>query len=262
MDSLRKPLFLAAAIALAIAFCVEIGSTFLSVPEPTKAQMEAQLRRDDPTLPDIIIAVRVADMIDARKGSPPRPGMAISHLALLDGLLLFTILLVALSLVAPERIQGRIQGPVTLILCILLILGAFVMVMVAFTLLMVMFGLFTAAPFGTLAYLAIWGFFNKSGASATLSLIMTLKLVFAVLLILSQPRFLQNKGLVVLIALSLVCNVVVSFLHGIVPGFLVSITDALAAIIVSIVAIVWAVLMAIGALIATVKSIRFEKQSA
>ena len=54
----------------------------------------------------------------------------------------------------------------------------------------------------------------------------------------------------------------VAFLHGVVPRFLASITDALAAIIVAVVGIVWAVLMAVGALIATVKSIRLEKERA
>ncbi len=263
LDSLRKPLFLGAAFALALAFCLEIGSNFLTVPQPTDLELREQIRQTEPSLPEIFIPGRIADMKEARKSSPPpRPGFGIPYLALLDGLLLFTIVLITLSLVAPQRIQGRVQGPVTLILTILCVLGGIMMVMVTFALLMLMVGLFLAAPFGTAAYVAIWGSFPRGGAATMLTLIMVLKVVFAVLLVLSQPRFLQNKGLVIVIALSLLCNVIVAFLHGVVPRFLASITDALAAIIVAIVGIVWAVLMAIGALIATVKSIRLEKERA
>ena len=32
-----------------------------------------------------------------------------------------------------------------------------------------------AVPFGTIAYLAVWGFFNRGGASGTLGLLMPLK---------------------------------------------------------------------------------------
>ena len=52
--------------------------------------------------------------------------------------------------------------------------------------------LLLAVPFGTIVYLAIYGFFNRGGASATLSLLMLLKIVFAVCLVVAEQRFLQK----------------------------------------------------------------------
>ncbi len=73
---------------------------------------------------------------------------------------------------------------------------------------------------------------------------------------LAHQRFLENKGLVILVILSLVLNVVIAFLHDLLPGFLTSITDAVAAIIVAIVGIIWSVLLLIGAVIAVLRVIR------
>src|SRR5262249_55675388 len=134
-----------------------------------------------------------------------------------------------------------------------------VMVPLALALLLLMFGLFVATPFGTLAYLAIWGFFDRGGAAVALSLILGLKVAFAVLLVLAQPRFLQNKGLVLLIATSLVANVAIAFLHGLVPLVMVSITDALAAVLVGVAAGIWALLALIGAVVSVARAIRIAR---
>jgi hypothetical protein len=252
---LNRLLFAIAAFLLLISFCVEIGSSLLKVPAPTLASVQAAVRREDPALDENAARAQAADLLKARSQEPPRPGLAISYLALLDGLLLFTVLLVGLALVVPERIHGRIQGVASLVVSIVDLMLVLLLVPLALALLLLMFGLFVAAPFGTLAYLAVWGFFDRDGAAVTLSLVMFLKVAFAVLLVLSQPRFIQNKGLVLLIATSLVANLVVAFLHGLVPGVMVSITDALAAIVVGVFAGVWALLMLAGALISVVKAI-------
>jgi hypothetical protein len=191
---------------------------------------------------------------DSRAVSKP-PGIAIRDMALLDGLLIFTVLLMGMPLLFPEGIFGRVQGVLTLIVSILIILAGFGLAIAAFVKLMIMVSLFTAAPFGTLAYLAMWGFFNRGGATAALSLLMLLKVVFAVLLILAQQRFLQNKGLVLIIVTSLVANIIVSFLHGFVPGILVSITDAIAAIVVLVLAIIWGIFLLIASIPAIVKAV-------
>jgi hypothetical protein len=112
-----------------------------------------------------------------------------------------------------------------------------------------------APIFGTIAYFAIWAHFDTSGAQAALSLIMTLKIVFAVCLVLAHQRFLQNKGFVLIIITSFVSNLIVAFLQGLVPGFLVSITDDIAAIIVCILAIIWAIVYLIGGIISVVRVI-------
>ena len=151
-----------------------------------------------------------------------------------------------LALVLNPNVQAKLQGIVTLILSFFLALGSLVLILVAFVKLLIMVALFFAAPFGTIAYLAIWGDFPKSAAAVILSLILLLKLGAAICLPLAQQRFLKLKSLILLIATSFLATIVVSFLHGIVPGPLVSITDALAAIIVGILALIWAVVILIG----------------
>jgi len=85
----------------------------------------------------------------------------------------------------------------------------------------------------------LFAHFARGEAASILSLLILLKMAFAVLLIMSNPRFLENKGLVFLIFTVLLVNILVAFLHGFPPGFLASITDALAAIIVALIGLVW-----------------------
>jgi hypothetical protein len=183
-------------------------------------------------------------------------GRGIPYLVLVDVIALYTAALMGASLVVPEKAHGRVQGALTLIGSIVLIIVSVVMLIIAFVELLVMVSLLLSVPFGTIAYLAIWGFFPRGEAAVILSLLMVLKLVFAGFLILAQPRFLQNKGLVALVVTSLVANIVVAFLHGLVPVVVVSIVDDVAAIIVAVVAIIWAVVLLIGSIPAVVKSVR------
>ena len=69
-------------------------------------------------------------------------------------------------------------------------------------------------------------------AGVLLGLIMTLKFGFAGCLAFAHQGFLKMKGLVLIVLTSMLAGIIVSFLHGLVPGILVSITDAIAAIIV------------------------------
>jgi hypothetical protein len=84
---------------------------------------------------------------------------------------------------------------------------------------------------------------------------MFLKIVFAVCLVVSQQRFLENKGLVLIILTSFAANLIVAFLYGLVPNFLVHITDEVAALIVLVLAAVWIVIYLIGGIISVVKVI-------
>jgi hypothetical protein len=190
-------------------------------------------------------------------GSVTEPsGRGTGALALVDVVALWTTGLFSLSLVVPDRIQGRVQGVATLVFSILLLLASLVLLVVAFVELTVMVSLFLAAPFGTLAYLAVWGFFPVGDAAVLLGLVLLLKLVWAGLLLLAQPRFLQNKGLVLLALTTLLCTVVLEFLHQFVPGILVSITDDLGAVVFAVVALVWALVLLIGSIPAIVKAVR------
>lgn len=251
---LRTPFFVIAIILIVITVSVETGSSFLISPPKLNSKLLRTMASEQ--LAGYDDSKQMTDKLVADSDTAPKPpGLAVSDMALLDGLLVFTVALMAIALFMPERIHGRLQGLATLIVSIIVLIAAIGLAIAAFIKVMIMVALLTATPFGTLAYLAIWGFFNREGASVALSLLLVLKIAFAVFLVLAHQRFLQNKGLVLIIATSLIANVIVTFLHGLVPIFLVSITDAIAAIIVLILAAIWAIFLLIGSLGSIVKAV-------
>ena len=280
MDDLRKPFFIAALILMLIVVLIEIGAGVslrgVPPPHPPAAQPPPPFPTPSPTpFPDAVNSIRqsslpppvatiMADLggdatsqiNDIADASGDVPGYGIPYMAVLDGMLLFTVGLVASSLLITDRVQGRVQGCVTLILSIIMIIATIVMIFLAIAFLILMISLLLAVPFGTIVYLAVYGFFNRGGAGAILSLLMLLKIVFAVCLVIAQQRFLENRGLVLLVISSLIANIVVSFLQGLVPSILVSITDNIAGIIVAACGCIWWILALIGAIPAILNSIR------
>lgn len=232
LDSLRKPFFIVALVAIVVTVLVEIASAGFLGDVPRGGEQYSQL---------------------------PTPGYGIPYLALLDGILLFTIALMAISLFVPERIHGRVQGVATLIFSLVILLAAIGLIVLAVLLLTIMVSLVVAVPFGTLVYIGLYGRFEVGEAAVTLTALMTLKLVFAVCLVLAHQRFLQNKGLVLMVLTSLLANVIVSFLHAIVPRLLASITDDIAAIVIGILAAIWAMVLLIGSIPAVVKALRVDR---
>ena len=264
MGELRRPLLIAALVLLAVVMLLEVGSRVGLDAGHTATRGSEVLAL--PGLADLLDSAGVdpddvdADEIQATAdANPTPPGLAISYLALVDGLLFFTVLLMALPLVLPERMTGRIQGVATLVVTIVVVILGIVLAILALLKLVLMVTLFLSAPFGTIAYFAIFGFFPTGAALTIVSLIMALKIAFCIVLFLAQQAFVRNKGLVLLILTSLVVTIVVTFLHGIVPSVLVSITDAIAAIVVAIVAIVWAIVMLVFAIVSIVKVLRVAR---
>jgi hypothetical protein len=121
--------------------------------------------------------------------------------------------------------------------------------------LLLMVVLFLAIPFGTIAYLIGYGSFDRDTTLAVLSVLMGLKVLAAMMLPLAHQDFLKRIGLMVLFASSLIANIIISFLHSFPPEVLVSITDALAAIVAVICAVCWSIPLLIGAVIAIIKSV-------
>ena len=220
-DELRKVPLIVACVLMWIAVLVELGSA--------------------------------AFMRGAGDGKPP--GYGIPYLALVDGIVAYSLGLMVLALVLNPNLQAKLQGIVTLILSFLLALGSLALILIAFVKLMIMVALFFAPPFGTAAYLVVWGHFPKAAAAAVLSLILLLKIVATICLPIAQQRFLKLKSLILLVGTSFLATLVVSFLHGFVPGPLVSITDALAGIIVGILALIWAVVILIGSINAVIQAL-------
>lgn len=259
MEKLRKSFFIAATAIAFVVILVEVGSSLLG--EAGNEVSVSQLRgvaKDLGMDEDEANEIGGPDVRRVSENEDP-PGLAIGYLALVDGLLLFNILLVAISLFLRERVQARLQGILTLIFSLLIIIGGIGLIFFAFGMLMLMIALLTATPFGTIAYFAIYGFFDRPDASALLGLLMVLKIGFVVCLVLAHQRFIQNKGLVFLILTSFLCGVIVSFLHAFVPLFLVSITDAVAAIIVAIIAVIWAIVLLLGSLKSILKALRLDR---
>ena len=252
MDTLRKPFFWLAVGLIAVALLLDIGN--LALPR------SSDIFSVDPTAMDPDVRQAYLEQqaeFNALSNADKPPGLGVPSLGLLDAIALFTVGLMSLSMLVKEQVFGRIQGIVSLIFAILLLLSALgTLLLAALPKLLIMVSLLLSVPFGTLAYLAIYGFFNRGGAAAILSLTLMLKIGFAVSLVVAQQRFLQNKGLIFIVLLALVGNVLVSFLHGFVPIFLVSITDAIAAIIVAILALIWAILLLIGGVIGIIKALR------
>ena len=232
MDSLRKPLFIVAVILLVLAVLIELGSAFYIGADGSNAN-------------------DYADM--------PTPGFGIPYLAILDGLVLFTIAIITAPLLIPARVVGRVQGILSFVVSLLMLIGAIVMIVVAISLLVLMISLFMAVPFGTVIYMAKFADFDTGAAAATLGVIMSLKLAFAGFLVFSHQRFLQNKGLVLIILTSFLATIIIGFLHGLVPGFLVSITDDIGAIVVAILAAIWALVYLIGSIPAIIKVLRVDR---
>jgi hypothetical protein len=255
MDTLRKPFFFVALALIGVCVLVELGVGSLLTNEVSQGDLAGVVGRAQ--IEGLDAGERDAALREAQPlTKQARPGLAIRYLALLDGVVLFTVALVALSLVVPESVHARLQGYATCVGSCLLILLGIVLIVVALLLLLLMVGLFLAAPFGTIAYLATFGFFDRQGAAVTLSLIMLLKLGFAGFLLAANQRFILNKGLVLIVLTSLLGNVIVSFLHALPPGFLVSITDSIAAIIIAILAVIWAVVLLVGSLFAIVRGLK------
>jgi hypothetical protein len=233
MGNLRTPFFLIALIAAALVLLVELGSPFLVKGERATTAKQLELIKTSTGEADLKAA-------DLPKGDQP-PGKAIAYMALVDAQLLFALILQALPLLKIERLQGKVQGLIVLIFYILLVLGSILLAFLALGLLLIMVALFLAAPFGTMAYICKWGFFDESGAATLLSLIMLLKLCTAVMLVLAQQGFLKVKSLVLLILTALLCNIIIAFLHGLVPSILVSITDTVGAIVLAVIAVIWGI---------------------
>lgn len=220
---LRKPLFVASIVLMGLVLLAEMG-----------------------------IAV-AAPFIGKAGGAA---GWGIPMLALLDIQLLYTALLMASPLLFPESVTGRVQGISTFIVSLILFILGVIAGLAAFGLLMLMIALLTALPFGPLVYTGM-GFatFPKAGAAATLSFIVLCKLASVGCLVFAHQRFMENKGLMLLIGTSLLATVVVSFLQGFVPLFLVSVTDLIGALIVVVLALIWALVGLIFGLIAVVKAL-------
>jgi hypothetical protein len=261
MRELRRWALWVAFAAILMTVLVCIGSGFVITPDPIDQRI-GQLQADPGGAPE---GVSIEDLEDLEPGdfgeeAQDPPGLGIPYLALTNGLLLVILTLMVLPLVIGARWTPLVGGIVSLIGGFVAVIAGIIMAIVAFVALMIMVSLFLAVPFGTLAYLAIFGFFDIWGAGTALALIMFFQLAAIVFLIVAQQSMLGNKRLVFFLLLAVLLTLLMMILHAIVPIILVSITDALGALIIAIVGVIWGLLMLIGGIISLVKQLQLGKQ--
>lgn len=184
------------------------------------------------------------------------PGLGIRMLGLLDLALAWTLLLMAVEMVRPIGPLAKIQGFVTLVLSFFGILGGIALIFTTLALLILMVSLLLAIPFGTIVYMATWADFPAGYARGALALLMTFKLIGTGLLVVASPALIRNKGLLVLLVLSIGLTFLTGLLIGFVPGVVSAIADAIAALISAIVGTVWMLVLLIGALGSILRAIR------
>lgn len=278
MESLRKPFFLAALLLLVLMLLVELGSFFFiqrpALPSSSSTlqlgDVKSQLRLAAQYLPaqqqqqlsTAIDKLGVDDLSQAvsqaqTQGRPP--GLGVPYLALLEGMLLFTLGLMAAGMLYKERIQACVQGIATFIFALSMLLVAIGLLIAAIASTLAMIALLLSVFIGTIIYLIVFGSFDRGASLASLGILMVLQIGAGVCLFLAERRFLQNKGLVLLFATSVVANIIVAFLQGFVPGILVSITDGIAGIVVAVIAIIWSVVFLIGSIPGIVLALRMRK---
>jgi len=195
---------------------------------------------------ELSLAVFWADVVGATDKAAT-PGIGITYLAAIDLVLAFQLAMWALGAMAPA-VQGRLHAPVGLILGLFGALGAILALILAIIMLTTMVSLLLAIPFGTAVYMALYGTFPKADAAVTLGILMLLKLVTAGMLFIANPRLLGLVSLVLLLACSLGGTWLVAMLHALLPGFLAAIGDAIGAIVVAIIGVIWLLVVFINAI--------------
>jgi len=255
-DSMRRPFLFLALVLAGLAVLLDIGGAFfLQVPPPP---------RDAPANLDGLRPEETAAMQEQLgQATAPRdtpPGFAIAALAYVDGLFFLTLVLIALPVIVGDRIHGRTQGLIGLIAGFLILIATFKNLFLLLIELTVRVTLLLAVPFGTIAYMALYGAFDRAGAAVVLGLVLFLELAAGACLVAAHQRFLKQTGLVLMFATTILSSIIISFLHGFVPRFLVGITDPVAAIVVDILALIWALVFVVFGIAGVIKAIRFGKR--
>jgi hypothetical protein len=225
MRAMRTPFFILALMVLLAAFALEIGSNWILL-NPSQSAASSNVQSQ----------------------------LGIPSLALFDASFVWTLVLMLLGIVLDRALVGRIQGILTLIFSIVIIILGIKTLITSFVLFLIMFALLSSV-FGWIVYIPIFGFFDTTDAATVLATITFFKLACVVLLVIAQQDYLKSTRFIILVLLSLLLDLLLSFLQGFPPGVLVSVTDAIGAIVISIVAIVYALVQAIFAIVAIVRAL-------
>lgn len=269
MDRLRTPFFILALVAILVNVLIErstlravdvAGRLRPLITGTRQASLDQALEVFTPEQKKRLDELRREKAGELANLPSELEGFGARSLMFVDGLLLLSMALMGISLLAKqidaENIHARLQGVATLIFCIVFILYALPWLFVVLAKLLMMVAMLLSFPFGTLAYLIIFGSFPRAEMNAVISLLFTLRMVYAVLLLVAHQGFLKNIWLLLYVVAAFVASLILSFLYNLVPGILVSITDAIAAIVVAVIGIVLALLLAISAIFAIIAALK------
>jgi hypothetical protein len=266
VDQLRRPFLILTVVTITLALLICLGSNLLARPASVEQRVNSALQsaQSSPQI-QAQLQKRGIDLNDARdqlqqSTQDQPPGLAIPDLALVNGLLLLVLVLTALPILIGDRATGTVQGIISIIGGLIGLIAGIALAITAFVALILMVSLLLAVPFGTLAYLAIFGSFDTGTSAAITTVVLALQVIGLICLILAQERFLKSKGLMLLFGTAILLTFVVSLLHSIVPGILVSITDAFGAIVIGVVGAIWALVVLIGGIVAAVRLLQLGRQ--
>jgi hypothetical protein len=182
-------------------------------------------------------------------GDLSEPSLGIMNLILVDGILLYSWSTIRIGTFLPEKFFTPAIKICNFIFFIAMLTLSFLMILKAVSLLMLMISLLLAAPFGTIAYMFKYAGFQTKPAMAILGMLFALKLSFTASLVVGEKRLFEDyRTFLLLLLFSFISHFLINFLHAIVPGFLVSITDAIGAVVVAVIAIIWLLYLFLGSL--------------
>lgn len=259
-----RKLFVFVALALmVIVVALEVGMPSILPAQVPKAAGDFDWAAIEESAGDLLppeVLVLMRSNSDAKKAlaTPDKQHLpwAVRSLAFVDAVTLLTILLIAASQFVPAATMAKVQGAITLLFAILLLVAAVVFVIPVIAQLYVMLGLLFAVPFGTLIYVFTYGSFDRGSAMMLLPWLFSMKVAFGISLVVNSERYLENAGLVLAVLSTMLASIVVSLLYGLVPGILLSVADAIAAILIVALAVVWIIALAAGAILSLVLLLR------
>jgi hypothetical protein len=215
----------------------------------------------------MVFAALIVNNIDALQNSQnaaafenaglPLPGVGIKSLGLINLLMAFVMMLMLLEKVTVwQRLGPKVLGAVTAVLTFIGLLMAVFLIIKTITLFFLMIGLLFSPPFGTIAYFSTWGDFPSRDAKQILSVVMVLQVGGLLAAVLVNPTLLKNIWLVLLGGTAIGLTFLLGLLHGLPPKFVVSITDAIGAIIAGIVSAIWMIIFCFSGIKSAITAIK------
>ncbi|MDQ6613235.1 MAG: hypothetical protein M3083_00320 [Actinomycetota bacterium] len=239
----RRRLFLLALGLLAAAVVID-GAAGLALRPPYRAHRDAE----------VLATPGVAAMIHDANDAPVDPTeiaqvaahqhrsapLALPAQALIDSLLLVTALGLGAPHIVPNRDVTSTARLGSFIGSLAVLLASVAGVVVAVARLRYLVALYLSPPFGTLSYLLLYGSFRRGGSLGAVVVLMALKVGACSAFFQAYPRATSARGLAGLALTAVAATVVTTFAYALSPTGLASITDAMAAALVALAAVLWA----------------------